>query len=235
MNTTPRRQRTGRRLFLGILIVAAAAWWFGSSLANARRRLNEGNLALEAKEFLHDRNVKPLSEPLQQILDAPKSPHVPTQAHPLLGKPAPDFELVDHLGTSWRLGEQLREGPVLLIFYFGYFCSHCVSQLFAVHEDMGKFRELGVRVLAISPDPPALTAERFKQYGAFSFPVLADPDRKLASVYGALKSEKGEPLHGTFVIGRDGVLTWAQIGEQPFTDNATLLYELRKLKPARPQ
>jgi peroxiredoxin len=30
-----------------------------------------------------------------------------------------DFELPDHLGRPWRLGEQLADGPVLLVFYRG--------------------------------------------------------------------------------------------------------------------
>jgi len=30
-----------------------------------------------------------------------------------------DFELPDHHGRPWHLGEKLAEGPVLLVFYRG--------------------------------------------------------------------------------------------------------------------
>jgi peroxiredoxin len=32
---------------------------------------------------------------------------------------ATDFELPDHQGRPWRLGDELAEGPVLLVFYRG--------------------------------------------------------------------------------------------------------------------
>lgn len=227
---------SGRKVLLALLVAGAVSYGFWSYLDAARRRLERGgdNLAAEAKEFLEERNVQPLKAPLETIVEAPKSSFVPSQAHPLLGKAVPDFELLDSEGRAWRLSELQREGPVLLIFYYGYFCSHCVSQLFAVHEDIARFRELGARVIAVSPDPPATTRERFKTYGAFAFPVLSDPGNRIAALYGAYAPAKAggkeQLLHGSFVLGKDGVATWCATGELPFTDNATLLHELSRLR-----
>ena len=50
---------------------------------------------------------------------------------------------------------------MVLVFYYGYHCNHCVGQLFALHDDISKFRELGAEVVAVSADPPEWTRERW--------------------------------------------------------------------------
>jgi peroxiredoxin Q/BCP len=187
---------------------------------------------------LRSKNVKPLSDPLEKLLASPQEFLVKTQAHPLLGQPAPDFELNDHRQKTWRLRDALAKGPVVLVFYYGYHCNHCVGQLFALNDDLSRFRELGAEVVAVSADAPATTRQRFEQYGEFSFPVLSDPGNKIAQVYGVFTSarEKKDKVlqHGTFVIARDGIVHWTQHGDEPFTGNRTLLYELARLDDQLP-
>jgi peroxiredoxin len=111
--------------------------------------------------------------------------------------------------------------------------------LFALSDDIQKFRELGAEVVAVSADPPKETRERFQQYGEFAFPVLSDPGNKVAREYGVFQParEGREEIlqHGTFVIGRDGIVAWAQCGDEPFTGNRTLLYELARLEGRLPE
>jgi peroxiredoxin len=198
----------------------------------------EPDVADAARGFLRERNVRPLSGPLAGLLADTRAEREPSQEHPLLGQRAPDFELSDHLRQPWRLGDRLARGPVVLVFYYGYHCNHCVGQLFALHDDVGKFRELGAEVVAVSGDPPEWTRERFRQYGAFAFPVLSDPGNQVAQAYGAYRPASGKTRedlqHATFVIGRDGRVRWAYRGNQPFTGNRTLLYELARLEGRLP-
>ena len=56
-----------------------------------------------------------------------------------------------------QLAKELKKGPVVVVFYLGYYCNHCVSQLFDLNEDVRYFHELGAEVIAISADPPELT------------------------------------------------------------------------------
>lgn len=196
------------------------------------------DVADAAREFLRGREVAPLSAPLTELLADTSVERVPTQPHPLLDRPAPEFELADHRRRAWRLHERLDHGPVVLVFYYGYHCNHCVGQLFALHDDMAKFRELSAEVLAVSADPPDLTQARFRQYGEFAFPVLSDPGNRVAQEYGVYRPPSGqareELQHGTFVIGRDGRVRWAQHGNEPFTGNLTLLHELARLEGRLP-
>jgi len=192
------------------------------------------DLAAEARENLERRNFRPLSGKLEALLSDPTYRRVPTQSHALLGQPAPDFALPDTDGKLWTLSEQLQNRPVILVFYYGYHCDHCVSQLFGLHKDIEKFRELGASVVALSPDPPNLTRQRYHKYGAFAFPVLADSANSVAAKYGTYapaqkQGEEGDLLHGTFVIDRRGRITWANRGDQPFVENRTLLIEVRRL------
>jgi thioredoxin-dependent peroxiredoxin len=195
------------------------------------------NLAVAAGEDLERRNFRPLSRPLEELLADPNYKPVPTQAHPLLGKPAPDFTLSDAYKKDWSLTLRLKKGPVVLVFYYGYYCNHCVSQLFALHKDADKFHELGAEVVAISADTPELTRERFKEYGAFAFPVLCDPGHKVARKFGTIRGSvegEGEPSHGTFIISRSGRVVWANRGGEPFTENLTLLLELARCEKRQP-
>jgi peroxiredoxin len=195
------------------------------------------DVAREAQLYLRKHKPGPLSGSLEKLLsDAAKAPDqlVRTQQHRLLAERAPEFALADNAGKKWQLKELLAGGPVLLVFYYGYHCNHCVSQLFDLNEDVPLFRELGACVVAISADPPELTRRRFEQYGPFAFPVLSDPGNVVAQAYRvftpAQAGKKEDLLHGTFVIDRDGIVQWVQVGDAPFSGNQTLLYQLAKLE-----
>ena len=91
-----------------------------------------------------------------------------------------------------------------------------------------------MHIVALSADPPETTAARFRQYGHFHFPVLSDPDNKVAEQYGVYTpavGDRGDDLkHGTFVVDRDGIVQWAYVGDRPFTDIDALLAAVDGLK-----
>jgi peroxiredoxin len=240
LTSTPRRGLVALRTALlaagvGLLGWSALQRWLEPSAPAAPA---DPDVAGAARAYLRDKEVKPLSEPLERLLSEAAAKRVETQSHPLLGQPAPDFELSDSRQKPCRLRERLARGPVVLVFYYGYYCNHCVAQLFALHDDIARLRELGAEVLAVSADPPELTRLRFRQYGDFAFPVLSDPGNKVAQVFGVFKPAAGkkdeDQQHGTFVIGRDGRIVWAHTGYAPFTGNPTLLYELARLENRLP-
>lgn len=186
-----------------------------------------GHLANDAKAYLRKEKPRPLFVPLHEILADNRFEPRESDAHPLLGKVAPDFELLDDREAPVSLHGTLKDAPVVLVFYYGYHCNHCVGQLFGLNEDLKRFVELGTQVVAISADPPELTAKRFDEYGRFDFPVLSDKDNRVAQAYGVYQPEAdGKPeikLHGTFVIDSDGTVLWCNTGNKPFLDNQTLI------------
>jgi peroxiredoxin len=191
------------------------------------------NFAREAVAIVREEKERPLSEPLARILADPDFVPQLTQPHPLLGCDAVDFTLVDDEFNEVNLARLTRKGPVVLVFYYGYRCSHCVAQLFGLNEDIERFHELGAQVVAVSSDLPDLTADRFKEYGRFAFPVLSDPDHRVAEAYGVFQGEgpDGRPqqlAHATFLLGANGRIFWVNYGPKPFLDNKTLLVELAR-------
>jgi peroxiredoxin len=235
-----RRRNWGRWAFLALLLSAGVGLLAWTAVRHFRPAPTQPDVAQDARDYLQKRKV-PLSGALAKLLaDAEKTPDalVRTQLHLLLGERAPDFELSDPHGQSWKLSEHLAQGPVLVVFYYGYHCNHCVSQLFDINEDMKYFRELGVQVVALSADPPQTTRDRFRRYGEFAFPVLSDTDNKTAQAYRVFSPADGKKeavlLHGTFVIDRDGMVQWAHVADEPFTGNRTLLHQFARLEGRLP-
>ena len=177
---TPATLTRGRIAFMTVLVVVGLIFLGWGTVRYLRPPPAPPDLGQEAKEYLRSRNVAPLSAPLQQLLADPSQFLVKSQAHSLVGLTAPDFDLVDHTGQHQRLHELLERGPLVLVFYYGYHCNHCVAQLFALNGDIARFRELGAEVVAVSADPPETTRQRFRQYGVFDFPVLSDPGNQVA-------------------------------------------------------
>lgn len=127
---------------------------------------------------------------------------------------------------------------MVLVFYYGYHCNHCVGQLFAVNDDLAKFRELDATVVAVSADPVEETQARYAEYGRFEFTVLSDLGNQVAAQYGDFEPPVGnkpeELVHGTFVIASNGQITWCNFGDEPFTDNRTLLIEIARASERGP-
>jgi peroxiredoxin len=190
----------------------------------------QGDVAPAADDFRPTDQDAALSGSLQEVLA--HADLIPSHHHPLLGLQAPDFELADSEGNTWNLSELRTGAPVVLIFYYGFHCNHCVRQLFDVNRDLPLFRELGARVVAISADPAELTRQRYRQYGSFAFPVLSDPGNKVAHAYQVFRADLLR--HGTFVIGRDGTVQWVNVGDAPFRRNSALLYQLAKIEGRLP-
>jgi peroxiredoxin Q/BCP len=99
-----------------------------------------------------------------------------------------------------------------------------------------RFRAHGATIVAVSGDRPGDSRARQRAFGAIELPLLSDPDHAVALAYGAWRPapgaapEDGEPVHGTFLVGRDGRVRWVHVGDRPFADIDALLAELRSLE-----
>ena len=231
-NARPPRRSSGTWFVLGLLSLGAIACLaLIAYRASVPRGADEyglgptGDVAVDAKAFLSA--AKSQSLPPDKLAESRAAVAV---SSPLVGTMAPDFELSDPEGHRVSLRELRRTGPVIVVFYYGYYCSHCVAQLFALEDDLPKFAERGVHVVALSADPPETTATRFKQYGKFHYPVLSDRENKVAEQYGVYTPAVGDHdedlKHATFIVDKTGRITWGYAGSQPFVDNALLLKRL---------
>ena len=202
--------------------------------------VSTGNVREDAEAYLDAVQTQRLTEGLAEVLSDSNSRVVESQSHPLRQRAAPEFALPDDSGTTQSLKELGRDRPLVVVFYLGYGCSHCVAQLLALEKDLHYFRELDADIVAISQDSSEHTSERYKEYGRFSFPVLSDADNNVAETWGVYEPETDEldenRDHGTFVVDRNGQVIWAVRGKEPFLDSKTLLHVIaasQGLLPAR--
>lgn len=122
------------------------------------------------------------------------------------GDKAPDFELPDETGAVRRLGDLLAEGPVVLFFYPAAMTYGCTKE--SCHfRDMGaEYQQAGAQRVGISADAVA-KQKQFSDKHGFDFPLLSDPDRRVAEAYGVKRSLGALKVkRATFVIGRDGIV-----------------------------
>ncbi len=194
--------------------------------------VSTGHIRNDAEAYLRAAQKRRLTEGLSVVLG--ESTFVPesSQSNSLLEQTAPDFSLPDVNGVIQELSQMGKDRPIVVVFYLGYGCSHCVAQLLALDKDQHYFRELDADIVAISSDTSEHTAEKYKEYGEFHFPVLADADYAVSTQWGVYQPETEEKpefmKHGTFVVDRSGKVIWAAVGNEPFLDNKTLLHVIAK-------
>ena len=119
------------------------------------------------------------------------------------GDAAPEFTLADQHGQQVSLQELLAEGPVVLFFYPKAMTSGCTKESCHFRDLAGEFAELGAQRVGISADKVDKQAA-FDQKHSLGYPLLSDPDRKVASAFGVKRPGPIFNKRATFVIGADG-------------------------------
>lgn len=144
---------------------------------------------------------------------------------------SPEFKLSNALGEQVSLKDYAGR-PVVVIFYLGGTCSHCMEQLKAFVAAAKDFSSAGINIVAIGSEPPAelpKTAATCDINAAPPFPLLADPDLATFKAWRCHDDFEGKPLHGTFLVDGKGRLRWLDVGHNPFQDAKFLLGEARRL------
>ncbi len=144
---------------------------------------------------------------------------------------APAWSLPDADGKPHALADH-KGKPVLVVFYLGSGCTHCIEQLNIFAPLTAQFAEAGIQIIAVSTDSaPGLqkTFAQAKDTKGFPFPIVADPDFSTFKTYRAFDDFEHIPLHGTYLVDGDGFIRWQNISYQPFRDAAWLLTESKRL------
>jgi thioredoxin-dependent peroxiredoxin len=116
-----------------------------------------------------------------------------------------DFELPDQTGSPRRLSELLAGGPVALFFYPAAMTSGCTAEACNFRDLAAEFAAAGAQRVGISRDPVD-KQKQFADLNGFDYPLLSDPDGKVASALGVKRKLPLGPLSTkrmTFVIGTD--------------------------------
>lgn len=133
-----------------------------------------------------------------------------------VGTEAPDFELRNQHGETVRLSDLRGEKNVVLLFYPFAFSGVCTGELCALRDELPKFVNDDVQLLAVSVDSP-FSLRVFAEREGLEYPLLSDfwPHGETSRAYGVFDEEKGCAVRGTFVIDKQGVVRWSVVNAIP--------------------
>ena len=135
-----------------------------------------------------------------------------------VGDKGPDFELPSTVGEKIKLSEQLKEGPVVLVFYPLDWSPVCTKELCTLQDGFTEFEELGVKVLAISIDS-IFSHHAWAEKLDITFPLLSDFNREVIRLYGVIHEEilglKGIAKRSVFILDREGTVKYRWVSEDP--------------------
>jgi peroxiredoxin len=140
------------------------------------------------------------------------------------GQPAPDFSLPTLDGGELSLAS-LR-GRVVLLNFWATWCKPCEDEMPAMERLYRSLRDQGFALLAVSVDVGDSEVEAFRTRLGLSFPILRDPDRKVANLYQSPRFPE------SWLVGRDGVLVARFIGPRDW-DAPEYVARIRDLLAAR--
>ncbi|MEZ6129911.1 MAG: peroxiredoxin family protein [Planctomycetaceae bacterium] len=142
---------------------------------------------------------------------------------------APHWSLPD-VDNNPRALADYQGQPVVVIFYLGAGCLHCVEQLQKFAPKTEEFRKAGYELIAISTDRQKVLGLAYKDLeGGFPFPLVSDNAMDVFKAYRCYDDFEQQALHGTFVIDGSGRIRWQDISYEPFMDPDFVLKEANRL------
>ncbi|MCM8529477.1 MAG: peroxiredoxin family protein, partial [Lentisphaeraceae bacterium] len=145
---------------------------------------------------------------------------------------AQEWTLPDHEGKSVSFQNFRKDKAVVLIFYLGASCLHCVEQLNKFAPMKENYSEAGIELIAVSLETVKDLKSSISKYsddGKFPFPIVANEDLEIFKKYRCYDDFENFALHGTFLIDKHGFIRWHDISYDPFTNPEFLLKESKRL------
>lgn len=103
---------------------------------------------------------------------------------------APEFKAKDQNGNEVSLKELRKKGPVVLLFYRGYWCPFCNKELRSFQDSLQLLQQKGAQLIAVTPESAPGIDSTISRTGA-TFPILFDEGLKITNAYnGAFKPEE---------------------------------------------
>ena len=128
-----------------------------------------------------------------------------------INQPAPAFSATAYQNEEFKRVclSDFKEKWVILFFYPADFTFVCPTELGGLADHYEEFKKLGAEILCVSCDTEFVhkawhdNSETIKKV---SFPMIADPTRKMCRDYETLIEDEGLSFRATFIIDPDGVL-----------------------------
>jgi len=144
-----------------------------------------------------------------------------------VGDKAPDFALPGTDGKMHKLSDY-RGKTVVLAWYPAAFTGGCTQECKAFTSSGETIRKFDVAYFMASVDDEAKN-KAFAEQEQANFPMLSDPEKKVATAYGVL-NQGGRANRWTFYIAPDGTIQYIEKKVNVQTAGADLAAKLEELK-----
>jgi peroxiredoxin len=140
-------------------------------------------------------------------------------SHLCTGKEAPDFRVIDADEQWFKLSEELKSGPIVLVFYPADFGVVCSIEMREFKEAKEEFDLRGYRVVWINTD--SIRSHRgWRAKMKVPFRMLSDASGKASKLFGVFIENENGLLkrfsnRAIFVIQEDGCITYKWVADQP--------------------
>lgn len=128
--------------------------------------------------------------------------------HPLVGLPAPDFEMASAVSSEVVSVPGPRDTTlVTVIDFWASWCAACLDSMPALEQLYRRNRDAGVQVIGVSVDEEPRDALGTVNMLRTSFPIVLDQHGRIQGAYAVGK------IPTTFVLDRNGLIRW--VGRDP--------------------
>ncbi|MEN6458895.1 MAG: peroxiredoxin [Thermoguttaceae bacterium] len=145
-----------------------------------------------------------------------------------IGDLAPDFTLQGSDGVTYRLSAYRDKQAVVLAWFPKAFTPGCTTECTAMAAHGSKLKKFDVAYFTASVDTPAKNKEFAAAVGA-DYPILGDPDGRVAREYGVTGAIQKWASRWTFFIGRDGRILYIDKDVHPATHADDIAEKLAEL------
>lgn len=182
-----------------------------------------GPLMTAVKENLTEEEMGTMTECGEKLKEQMKAPGIP------VGTVAPEFTLSNAHGSKVTLSEEVKKGPVMLVFYRGAWCPVCSMHLKELNKLAPMLKEkYKAQIIAVTPQQPDVSKKQLEDMDVAinvcsdledsvmkSYNLLYTLDPKLNEVYLKLGIDvvatNGEgrmnlPVPATFIIDTKGTV-----------------------------
>src|ERR1051326_866570 len=95
---------------------------------------------------------------------------------------APDFKAKDQNGNEIVLRDLRKKGPVVLLFYRGYWCPYCTKELQKLEDSLSLIKEKGAQIIAVTPEKQEGISKTLEKIKA-SYSIITDEEMKIMKAY----------------------------------------------------
>jgi peroxiredoxin len=135
-----------------------------------------------------------------------------------VGQNAPDFTLYSSSKEKITLSDFAGKKNVLILFFPQSFTGVCTTELCGVRDDIARYQNADVEVIAISVDS-IFTLAKFKELQQLNFTLLSDFNKEVSTSYDSIYESftdmnmRGVSKRSAFIVNKSGTVEYAQVLE----------------------